>query len=55
MATYSIEAAEADLDGLADKAMAGEEALIQTPRGSLVRIVGLTSDEIARLQDEPGA
>jgi len=55
MATYSIEAAEADLDALVEKAVAGKTVLIMTPGGSLVRLVGLTPDETARLEEQPSA
>lgn len=54
MATYSIEAAEAQLDELIDRVLAGENIEIETPYGSRVRLAALSEDEIARLGREPG-
>ena len=53
MATYTIQAAQAELEILVDRAEAGENIEILSPKGGLVRIVPLTADEKARLADEP--
>lgn len=44
MATYSIEAAEADLEGLVDRALAGEAILIMSESGKLFLLEPIGDD-----------
>ncbi|WP_020177794.1 hypothetical protein [Methylopila sp. M107] len=53
MPTYSIDAAQAEIESLVERAVDGENIHIVTASGGLVRMIPLSAEEQARLSNEP--